>query len=84
MRLGGLGLRSASRAAAGAYWASWADALYMIDERLPAVSATIVEHLTGAADGCFGARHIGSRGVRDETVLTRIATRFEAPFSRTC
>ena len=56
MRLGGLGLRSASRMAAGAYWASWADALHMIDERLPAVSATIVEHLTdGAADGCFGA-----------------------------
>ena len=37
MRLGGLGLRSNARMAPAAYWASWADALPMIVERIPAV-----------------------------------------------
>ena len=44
---GGLGLRSASRKAPAAFWASWADALHMIDQRLPRVSRTIVGQLTG-------------------------------------
>ena len=35
MRLGGAGLRSAERTGAAAYWASWADALAMINARLP-------------------------------------------------
>ena len=34
-RLSGLGLRSAVRSAAGAYWASWADTLPVIRDRLP-------------------------------------------------
>ena len=33
--LGGLGLRSATRTAAAAYWAAWADALPMLLDRLP-------------------------------------------------
>ena len=37
MRMGGLGLRCASRCAAAAYWASWADAFSMISARNPAV-----------------------------------------------
>ena len=35
MRLGGLGLRSARRMAPAALWASWADAMPMLSERLP-------------------------------------------------
>ena len=35
MRMGGLGLRRATRMALAAYWASWADALQMVDQRLP-------------------------------------------------
>ena len=38
MRMGGLGLRSASRMAQSAFWASWADAMPMISERLPEVA----------------------------------------------
>ena len=55
MRLGGLGLRSARRMAAGAYWSSWADALAMIHQRLPRVANSITEKLEGvvAARGCL-------------------------------
>ena len=38
MRMGGLGLRSASRMAQSAFWASWADAMPMISERLTQVA----------------------------------------------
>ena len=56
LRLGGLGLRSAQRVAPGAFWASWADALHMIHERLPAVARTITKKLLDDAehDGCLG------------------------------
>ena len=47
MRLGGLGLRSATRCAAAAYWASWADALHMVDQRNPAVAERVEEALLG-------------------------------------
>ena len=55
MRLGGLGLRSAERTAQPAYWASWADALGMLHERLPAVAARAVAALQNLAEvpGCF-------------------------------
>ena len=43
MRMGGLGLMSASRCSPAAYWASWADALSMIEEGIPAI-AELVEH----------------------------------------
>ena len=47
---------SASRMAPAAFWVSWADALHMIDQRLPRVSRTIVGRLTGGdAQGCLGA-----------------------------
>ena len=45
MRLGGLGLRSARRTSASAYWASWADALPMINARVPSMAEHIVECL---------------------------------------
>ena len=53
MRLGGLGLRSAGRIAPGAYWASWADALPMLRDRLPAATEEILAHLSGEPEGCL-------------------------------
>ena len=47
MRMGGLGLRSATHCAAAAYWASWADALHMVDQRNPAVAERVEEALLG-------------------------------------
>jgi len=46
MRLGGVGLRSAARTAQAAYWASWADALAMIEQRAPTVAAAAVAELS--------------------------------------
>ena len=46
MRLGSLGLRSTQIMAPAAYWASWANALYMIDQRLPVVAASVAHKLT--------------------------------------
>ena len=55
MRLGGLGIRSASRMAPSAFWASWADALPMLQDRLPSISNQIADVLDGAqAPGCLG------------------------------
>ena len=56
----------------------------MINERLPTISATNVEHDRWSRRWLFWSasqdrRHIGSRGVRDETILARIATLFQAP-----
>ena len=51
-RLGGLGLRSASRTSPAAYAAAWADALPVLRERLPEVAASLVVELErGAAAG---------------------------------
>ena len=49
MRLGGLGIRSAARVSPAAYWASWADALAMLQARLPRVTANIVGGLVREA-----------------------------------
>ena len=46
MRMGGLGLRSAMRTAPGAYWASWVDALHMLQQRLPQLTGHVVHHLS--------------------------------------
>ena len=56
MRLGGLGLRSASRMRHSAYWASWADSLQMISQRLPVVATRVLAHLMidQRAAGCLG------------------------------
>ena len=60
MRLGGLGLRSASRMSHAAYWASWADSLQMIAQRLPTVAADQEGgRLFGRAGG--GNAQVGSR-----------------------
>ena len=55
MRLGGLGLRSASRMSHAAYWASWADSLQMIAQRLPTVAAKVLANLADdqEAVGCL-------------------------------
>ena len=59
MRLGGLGLRSAARMAPASYWASWADALPMIHERLPQVARNVVDRLDDVQEigGCIRELH---------------------------
>ena len=47
MKMGVLGLRSATRCAAVAYWASWADALGMISQRNPGVADMVVRTMEG-------------------------------------
>ena len=58
-RLGGLGLRSAVRTSAAAYWASWADTLPMIQQRCPALAAKVLEELEkgvgSSATSCVAA-----------------------------
>ena len=49
LRMGGLGLRSMSRCSRAAYWASWADALPMIQERNPAAMV----HNVFPPEGCL-------------------------------
>ena len=44
MRLGGLGLRLATRMGPAAYWASWADAFPMISARLPSLGGDLGSH----------------------------------------
>ena len=51
MRLGGLGLRSATRMAPAAFWASWVDALPMLSQRLPALTDQIMQSLDSVHDG---------------------------------
>lgn len=46
LRHGGLGLRSASRGAPAAYWASWADVLPMMARRNPALALQFVQGLS--------------------------------------
>jgi len=48
-RLGGLGLRSAERSAPAAYWASWVDALSVIQTKAPDVAATVLHDLESSA-----------------------------------
>ena len=50
LSLGGLGLRSARRMCVAAHWASWADALPMIQERHPTVADQFVCRLEGVPD----------------------------------
>ena len=54
MRMGRLGLRSASKIAPAAYWASWADALPMIQGRVPQIAGLVVQLLDQDATGCLG------------------------------
>ena len=59
MRMGGLGLRSTGRCATAACWASWADALPMINQRNSSVADMVVARLSGdgAHDGCLAELH---------------------------
>ncbi len=61
LRLGGLGLRSAVRLSPAAFWASWADALAMINARHPALARSFVATL--------GADSISSVGCLSEARL---------------
>ena len=55
MRVGGLGSRSAVRTAPGAFWASWADALPMLQQRLARLTGQVMHHLSHPdALGCLG------------------------------
>ena len=53
LRIGGLGLRSHSMAPA-AFWASWADALPMLQQRLPELTRQVLHVLEGPTFGCLG------------------------------
>ena len=62
MRMGGLGLRSATRCAESAFWASWADALPMIRERTPQVVEMVVHAMNGEQPTvCLGELQEASR-----------------------
>ena len=54
LRMGGLGLRSALRMAPAVFWASWADALPMLQQRLPELTRQVLHVLEGPAFGCLG------------------------------
>ena len=70
--LGGVGLRSASRISASAYWASWADCLPMVFARHRGVALAIVAQLEGHPDTPFlGAAAACARSLVGTMVLTR-------------
>ena len=85
MRMGGLGLRSAGRCAAAAYWASWADALPMISQRNPNVADLVEERMSGEgppegflANSVSVCSTVGSRGILVETKLVSTPERCQA------
>ena len=48
-------MRSACRMAPAAYWASWADALPMLQDRLPAIAQLVSDQLeSDETEGCVG------------------------------
>ena len=61
LRMGRLGLRSGQRLAPAAYWASWADALPMLQQRLPNLTRQVVECLSVEGATCLGDLHVASR-----------------------
>ena len=73
MRMGGLGFRAAVRMAPAAYWASWADALPMLQERLPVVAQNAVNVLDGDAnvDGCLGEVRQAAAGLDRQGFIGR-------------
>ena len=73
MRMGGLGFRAAVRMAPAAYWASWADALPMLQERLPVVAQNAVNVLDGDAneDGCLGEVREAAAGLDRQRFIGR-------------
>ena len=75
MRLGGLGLRSASRLRFEAYWASWADTLPMIRERHPALAARLVQQLEAPA----GEFAVPSTRQAEQAAMLLAAAGFQPP-----
>ena len=73
MRMGGLGFRSAVRMAPAAHWASWADALPMLLERLPVVAQNAVNVLDGDVnvDGCLGEVRQAAAGLDRQGFIGR-------------
>ena len=73
MRLGGLGLRSAVRMSHSACWASWADSLQMIAQRLPIVAAQVVANLANdqEAISCLTELEEATRRLDHEGFVSR-------------
>ena len=69
----GLGLRSASRMSHAAYWASWADSLQMIAQRLPTVAAQVLANLADdqEAVGCLAELEEATRRLDHEGFVSR-------------
>ena len=65
--------RAAVRMAPAAYWASWADALPMLQERLPVIAQNAVNVLDGDAnvDGCLGGVRQAAAGLDREGFIGR-------------
>ena len=74
LRLGGLGLRSAVRTRAAAYWASWADTIPLLRSRLPGAATRVLDMLDGRA-------HAAANSVQELTNSTTelVADGFDAP-----
>ena len=72
MRLGGLGFLSASRMSHAAYWASWADSLQMIAQRLPTVAAKVLANLADDQEvGCLAELEDATRRLDHEGFVSR-------------
>ena len=70
MRVGGLGLRSATRMAPGAFGASWADVLPMVHERLPTVAHGALEG-EDALQSCLGELQLAARSLDRHGFISR-------------
>ena len=75
LRHGGLGLRSSRRLRFAAYWASWADTLPMIQARVPAVAARLVELLSAPS----GAPAIPCTRQAEQASMLLAADGFQPP-----
>ena len=73
LSMGGLGLRSTSRTAVSAHWASWADCLGMIQERHATIADLFIRSLDAPPESAF---HL-SGAVECRTLLTGVG--FETP-----
>ena len=67
-------VRSAARMAPAACWASWADALPMVHERLPGVAENAVIALEGddELEGCLGELRIVAVGLDRQGFVGRL------------
>jgi len=68
-KLGGLGLRAATRTSPAAYWAAWADTLEVLKERRPAEAAAILAQLEregGPEAACLREAHEAAARLDEE------------------